>query len=188
MGWRQTALFYVIAALLGAWYFGGSWLERVRPTESPAGRVALLGTAVRAVDEMRLSQGDRRIVARQTAGHWVVREPEGAEVPADLLAALVEALAAAEVIERVADTDAQGAAFGLDERAVRIELLGAGVTPVAILLGSVNPGGTAVYAERVGTVGVVLIGRNVAYYEELVLEALGRREGPAVEQTAPVGG
>jgi len=41
-----------------------------------------------------------------------------------------------------------------------------------VTIGDANPTGTAVYAQRQGAPDVVLIGRNVRYYEDLIFQAL----------------
>jgi len=186
LSWRQIGVLYVVAALLGAWYLGREW--RVLPREDTGGRTRLLSPDVAAADELRMVRQDRHLVARRVDGRWIVHEPQGAEVPADLLTALVEALAAADVIQRVGDVGGERNAFGLDEQAVTIELLAGAREPVALRVGGINPGGTAVYAQRVGSPDVVLIGRNVRYYEDLIFEALGPRQGPVVDEAKPVGG
>jgi hypothetical protein len=45
---------------------------------------------------------------------------------------------------------------------------------IRVLLGARNPAQTAVYARREGKPDVVLLGLNVQYYIELVIEALQR--------------
>jgi hypothetical protein len=59
---------------------------------------------------------------------------------------------------------------------------------VVIRIGGTNPTGTAVYARREGATAVVLIGRNVSYYEGLIFEALPPARVPAGDGDAPVGG
>jgi uncharacterized protein DUF4340 len=187
LSWRQIGVLYVVAALLGAWYLGREW-HVLAPHEETGGRARLLSPEVAAADELRMARRDRHLVARRVEGRWTVHEPPGADVPADLLTALVEALAGADVIQRVGDVGGEGTAFGLDEQAVTIELVAREQKPVALRLGAINPGGTAVYAQRVGSRDVVLIGRNVRYYEDLIFDALGPKQGPVVDETKPVGG
>ena len=55
-------------------------------------------------------------------------------------------------------------------------------------IGETNPTGTAVYARRGGNPVVVLIGRNVRYYEDLIFQALPSGQVPAADVDAPVGG
>ncbi|HYV57490.1 MAG TPA: hypothetical protein VE911_08095, partial [Candidatus Nitrosopolaris sp.] len=57
-----------------------------------------------------------------------------------------------------------------------------------VTLGGTNPTGTAVYARLAGAPEVVLIGRDVQYYEELIFQALAGTPAPAVDGRAPIGG
>jgi hypothetical protein len=138
------------------------------------------------VNEITIEHGGRRVVARRDDDGWTVAEPAGAAVPSGLLDALATALVQAEEIERL-EGDADLAAFGLDDRATRVEIRPAGGPPETLWLGGTNPTGTAVYARRLGTPGVLLVGRTLRYYEELVLQALPPPTVPADTGGGPVG-
>jgi hypothetical protein len=69
--------------------------------------------------------------------------------------------------------------FGLDERADRIELSFVRGDPVVVTLGVPNPTGTALYARREVDGTVVLIGRRVRDYEDMIHNALPRGTVPA---------
>jgi hypothetical protein len=56
-----------------------------------------------------------------------------------------------------------------------------------VTIGGANPTGTAVYAQRQDSADVVLIGRNVRYYEDLIFQALAAERAPATEKNAPIG-
>ena len=115
-------------------------------------------------------------------------EPAGASIPSDLIAAFTTALVGAEEIGRMGEGDADAAAFGLDERAGRVEIVPQRGEPVVVTIGETNPPGTAVYARRLGAPEVVLIGRNIRYYEDLILQAVAAERAPATDGSAPVGG
>ena len=67
-------------------------------------------------------------------------------------------------------------------------MIAEGTEPIGITIGGTNPTGTAVYARRRGTPDVVLIGRNVRDYEDLIFQALSADRVPATEAGAQIGG
>jgi hypothetical protein len=186
--WRQVVVLYVVLGGLAiAWWTGGG------PPTPPAGeaparrRFLPLGDA--RIREVTLQRRGRVVRARREGERWAVVEPSNAAVPSDLVAAFTEALARAEEIAQVADdARADVQPFGLDEGAVRVEVRPESGPAVVVRIGGTNPTGTAVYARREGTAGVVLIGRNVSYYVGLIFEALPPARRPAGDGDAPVGG
>jgi hypothetical protein len=185
MRWRQVLGLYAVAVLLAVDYFHGAARVRMGPAESP-GRRRLFALDPTRLSEIAIEHGGRRVVARREGDGWAIEEPRAAAVPSDLVQAFALAVLEAEEIERVADTE-ELQAFGLDERATRVELRPAGGPPETIWLGGLNPTGTAVYARRLGTDGVVLVGRTLRYYEELILQALPRPTVPADTGQGPIG-
>ena len=188
MRWRQVVGLWVLFAALAAEYL---LVERRRPP--PPSAEAARPARPRFVDlrpddvrELRLERRGRTIVSRVADGHWTVIEPPGATIPGDLLEAFTVALAGAEEIERLPDRG-DGRAFGLDEGAARVEMRGAAGPPVVVNLGGPNPTGTAIYARRDQAADVVLIGRNVGYYEEMIFQALPAPRVPAGDENVPVG-
>lgn len=187
VGWRQIVLVYVAAAVLASWYLSDGWRPHHDREAAPA-RSRVFTRDLADADELRMARGGVRLVAHREQGRWEIREPAGAEVSSDLLTALVEALGSAEVIQEIGEPGTDRSAFGLDEETVTIEIGARGATPSGLRLGAVNPGGTAVYAQRTDSRAVVLIGRNVRYYEELVFDALGAGHAPVIDTAQPVGG
>jgi hypothetical protein len=188
MRWRQVLVLYAIAAVLAAVYF--------RPLPATTGPVDPDGKPARrhvfALDRAQLSEisiehGGRRIVARRDDDGWAIAEPAGAPIPSSLVDAFAAALVEAEEIEHL-DGDADLVAFGLDDgTATRVEIRPAGGPPDTLWLGASNPSGTAVYARRLGTPGVLLVGRTLQYYAELVMQALPAPTVPAGTGADPVG-
>ena len=189
MRWRQVGLLYLVAAALAAEYV---LVEQERPQgkQGRAPRARLLDVGTDDIREIRLHHGGRTVVTRRSEGRWAVTEPADASIPPDLVKAFVEALMGAEEIQQVSGTSAQPSAFGLDDAAAssRVELVRGDGAPVVVTIGGPNPTGTAVYARRGNGPEVILIGRNVRYYEDLIFQALPAGEVPAGEGDAPVGG
>lgn len=188
MNWRRIGLLYVFAGLLGAEYWR---LERLPPPPEPGApgstRPRLLDVDVKAIQRVRITHGGRVLVAEHGADGWTASDPPDAPVASGLIDAFVTTLATAETIAQAGDAASDPAAFGLDDRAVRIEILATAGPPVVVLLGNLSPTGTTVYARRSGDPNVVVIGRNVAYYEDLIFQALPPAQVPAGNRD-PVGG
>ena len=185
MGWRPVIVAYAVLAALLAEY---ALLERraVRHDEETPVRPRFIRLDPDAVRAVRLTRDGRTVVSRRGAGGWTVVEPPGAAIPPDLIGAFANALTGAEEIARLEKEDTPG--LGLDAGATRVELDAETGAPVVVTIGATNPTGTAVYARRQGAAGVVLIGRNVRYYEDLIFQALSAERAPAAETGAPVGG
>lgn len=187
MRWRQVIFLYAVVAVLGAEY----WVfERRAPpaAETLPARPRLVPVAPGAVREVRVSRGGRTVVSRREAAGWAVVEPSDAPIPADLVAAFANALADAEEIATIDRADADPRSYGLDDRAARVEVTSETGEHVLLTIGDANPTGTAVYARRPGTSEVVLIGRNIRYYEDLIFQALSPQRAPATEGDAPIAG
>ena len=187
MRWRQVIVLYAVAAGLGAEY----WLvERSREAAPPSRprRQRFLPVRPDDVRELRLVRGGRTIVSRRVDGRWTVVEPAGTPIPADLVTAFTDALTAAEEIDVVVAGAGDPADYGLDATAARVELVVEHGNPVVVAIGAPNPTGTAVYARRGDAPAVVLIGRNVRYYEDLLFDALPAAHIPADTHAVPVGG
>jgi hypothetical protein len=133
-----------------------------------------------------IQHGDRRVVARRDGDGWRVDEPAGVDIPSDLVGAFVAAVLEANEIERIGKDQAR-AVFGLDDGATRVEIRPSGGPPETLWLGNANPSGTAVYARRLGDDDVILVGRAVRLYEELIFQALPRPAVPADTPDGPVG-
>lgn len=187
MRWRQVIVLYlVLGGLAVAWFRGGGPVPPP-PGEAPARRRFLpLGEG--PIQEVTLQRRGRTVRARREGDRWAIVEPSNAAVPSDLVAAFTEALSRAEEIAQVADDAPDVQPYGLDEGAVRVEVRPQTGPSVVVRIGGTNPTGTAVYARREGVAAVVLIGRNVSYYEGLIFEALPPARVPADDGDAPVGG
>jgi hypothetical protein len=186
MTWRQVIVLYAVCAVLGAEY----WLVERRampPAPTQAARQRFLDVDPGDVRELRLMRSGRTVVSARRGDHWEVIEPAESNVPSDLIAAFANALTGAEEID-VMGTPGDPHAYGFDDEAGRIVVLPERGAPLEVTLGGMNATGTAVYARRGGAPAIVLIGRNVRYYEDLIFQALPAARTPAVDQDLPVGG
>ena len=186
MRWRKLIALWAVAAVLGGWY----WLVELRPVEpvKSAERPPFVVIDPAGLREVRVRRQGHAMVSRWDGAAWVVVEPKGGIVPSDLIAAFANALASSQEIARIADRADDAGQYGLDERASRIEVVPANGDAVVVILGGTNPTGTAVYARRDAAPEVVLVGRNIRYYEDLIFQALGANDTPTTDQGTPVGG
>jgi hypothetical protein len=100
--------------------------------------------------------------------------PADARVPADLVAAIVAALTELPPVDVVPPAPgARAVEFGLEEHSVRL-VVGTDTEEARVQLGARNPSQTAVYARRDGDEEIVLVGLNVQYYVDLLIEASRR--------------
>jgi hypothetical protein len=184
--WQRVLVLYVILAVLAVEYFVVERRPAHEPEAEPA-RTRFVPVEPAALRELRLRRDGRTVVTRRDAGGWAVLEPAGAVVPPDLIAAFANALASAEEIARYPENAPDAPAYGFAD-AGQVEMVAEGREPIVVTLGATNPTGTAVYARRAGSRDVVLIGRNVRYYEDLIFQAVSASRVPETEQGAPVGG
>ena len=186
MRWRQVILLYAIAGLLAVDYLHGGTAAEKTAGDPKAGRPRVIRLDRSTISEIAIQNGDRRVVARRDGDGWRVEEPAGVDIPPDLVRAFVAAVVDAEEIERIGRDQAR-AAFGLDDGATRVEIRPSGGPPETLWLGNANPSGTAIYARRLGDDDVILVGRTVRLYEDLIFQALPRPEVPADTPNGPVG-
>ncbi len=182
--WRGVIVAYAVLVALAAEY----WLVERRPVPPPEitpARPRFLALQSAELSEVRLSRSGRSVVSRRQDERWSVVEPAGATIPPDLIGAFASALAESEEIARLGRVD--DPAFGFGDEATRVELRPERGDPVVITIGGPNPTGTAVYARRQDAPEVVLIGRNIRYYGDLIFQALTADRVPAADTTAPVG-
>jgi hypothetical protein len=180
MRWRQVGILYVVLAMLTALYAR----ERPPPTteesdRSRPPRARFLQLTADDVTAIRLARGARIISIRRAGSGWRVEEPAGVELPNDLVSGFLQALLTTEEIDRIATTTRDLASFGLADEADRVELTLASGPNVSVALGGTNPTGTALYARREADGGVVLIGRQVRDYQDMIYGALPRGTVPA---------
>src|SRR5690349_15432814 len=101
MRWRQVIGLWVVAVVLGGWYWGVE-LHRVEPVRS-VDRPPFVAIDPAALREVRVRRQGLAMVSRWDGAAWVVVEPKGGIVPSDLIAAFANALASSQEIARIAD-------------------------------------------------------------------------------------
>ena len=176
MTWTRAVLYLAIWGVLSAYYV---WFERSPQTpgtspEPSAQENRLVPFRAEAVTRLSLDAHGTRLRCELRDGQWSIIEPAGAPVPADLIAAIVATLTELPPVDVVPPTaGARAAEFGLEEHSVRLTL-GTAREEVRLQLGARNPSQTALYARRDGEEEIVLVGLNVQYYVNLLIEALRR--------------
>jgi hypothetical protein len=188
VSWARVLLCYTVLAVLAADYWLVERPATRRGVRAEPARPRFVSVRPGELRELRLYRDGRTVVSRREATGWAVVEPPDTSIPPDLIGAFANALTEAEEIARVAGAEADPAAYGLEAGATRVELRGERGDAVVVSIGQPNPTGTAVYARRQASPDVVLIGRNVRYYEDLIFQALSAARVPAADADAPVGG
>ena len=173
MTWRRAAFYWTCFAVLSAYY-----LIVLRRPAAPAAahltRASFLEVPENQVEGIDVRNGSTVARCRRSGERWQVVEPAGAVVPSDLVAALVANLTQLPDVEVVEENATDLAQFGLDPPASLLTVILDHGRTLSVRIGNRNPSSTAVYAQRSDSPRVYLIGLNVRYYEDLLLEALGR--------------
>lgn len=174
MTWSRVIVVYAaLVVLAGAFVLTGRTVEETASIGAPPpAEASLLGAEPEAIAALRVSRGDRMVSARVEEGRWRVEGPLGADVPPDLFAAFVGTLTAGQASD-VMQGGGDLAEFGLVTPASEIEITmrePPGKT-IRVLLGHENPPRTALYAKRDDRPDVFLVGLNVRYYGDLILNA-----------------
>ena len=169
---RMRALSYVgVWVLLTAYYVAferESDAVEVMPEQQPP----FLELAPDQVVAVEVEIGGRRLSSRRSGQGWEVVAPQGVPVFDDLIDAFLSTLTDSPTVEVIGSRVASAEDFGLEDPTARIILRLADAEPVSVLLGRRNPAQTAIYAQRQGVPTIVLLGLNVQYYVELLMEGV----------------
>jgi len=175
--WTRALVYVALWAALSAYYLMVEY-ERSAITDASEAdtvpQVQFLPVTAANVAAVEIQAHGVRGRFVRSGDRWQIAEPPGKQVPADLIAAIVSAVTERAELEIVNSGDAPSADFGLASAATQLALYQADGSVIRVLLGARNPAQTAVYARREGKPDVVLLGLNVQYYIELVIEALQR--------------
>ena len=171
MTWRRAAIYWACFLGLAAYYFVAERAPAVRAAAHLT-RAPFLNIPDEQVEALEIQRGDLLIRCRKVDGHWQVSEPVGSNASSDLITGLVSNLTQMPDVEVVSEATAELAQYGLAPPLSQITLRLDGGKRVTVRVGTRNPAGTAVYAQRSDSPQVFLIGLNVGYYEELLVESL----------------
>ncbi|MGE0826067.1 MAG: DUF4340 domain-containing protein [Candidatus Binatia bacterium] len=179
MTWRRVGLYYLLAAVLGSYFFLFEWRPNkiaglVDPDTALVQESRFLPISRDDVHEFVLKRGNTALVFRRNGEQWTAIEPSDLDVPSDLLTSFVENLTPTKEV-RVVDTNPKDpTAFGLNPPNTTIIVKNkAGKEIATVSLGSHNPTSSAVYARIEPAPEVYLLGYSVGYYAELVFEKVG---------------
>jgi len=170
VSWSRALACWVLAGVLALAYLGSApsappAVERA--PEPPPARERAYTLDPAALRTVELRRGEDEIVLERRDGGWAVAQPTDRTIPAGLVQAFVEQLVDGGAGERVGD-DPHDPAFGFGEPQLRVTATGADGMRFTLVVGAMTPTGTAAYG-RVGEQGaVVLVGRNLLYYADLL--------------------
>jgi hypothetical protein len=176
MTWQRAWAYLAAFVALGVYYVASEPRALSRAPELPSER-PFLDAPADEVAEITLQRGETSVHCVRDGNRWRVERPSRSRAPSDLIAALVAQLTEFPGVAVVDQRGEQPDQYGLDppESKIRIKLRGGRTIGVAI--GSRNPAKTAVYAQVLGKAPVVLVGLNVLYYQDLIIQ----QASPAAE-------
>ncbi len=173
MTWRRAATYWLGFAILLAFYVTAV-REEAPPPAAHLNRAAFLKLSEADVTGLEVRRGDAIVHCRRADGRWKVTDPTQGNTPPDLIAALVSNLTQLRDVEVVDEGTGDLASFGLDPPVSQMVVSRTSGPPIELQLGARNPAGTAIYAQHTGNPRVYLVGLNVRYYEDLLLESVRR--------------
>ena len=172
MTWQRAFTYWACFGVLGVFYLL-VLREPPRPTPEHLTRAPFLSLAENEIEALDLRRGATTIRCRRVDGRWQVVEPAARQVPSDLVTALIANLTQLPEVEVVDEGGGDLGQFGLNPPVSQMTLIMTGGKVVHLRLGSRNPSGTAIYAQRDDSRRVFLIGLNVRYYEDLLFQGVG---------------
>jgi len=165
---RKAFAYVALWAILTA-YFVAFERHSTSSDMTPPERPRLLDFAAADVAAVELRADGRHLRCERDGNGWRVTTPAGAELPADLIKTLVNALTEEEAVEVVSHDPAQAAEFGLVQPTSQVSVTTREGSRATVFLGARNPAQTAVYARRDGASDILLVGLNLEYYIELAM-------------------
>ncbi len=174
MTWRRAAACWLLAALLAIAYVvderrapsGEERLPAAAPPAPAAERAYTIDAS--ALSTVELQRGDASVVLERRDSGWAVKHPTSRSIPSGLVQAFVDQLVDGGEAERVADS-ADNPAFGFATPQLRVIATDAAGKPFTLVIGAPTPTGTAAYGRIEEEGSVVLVGRNLLYYADLLL-------------------
>jgi len=180
MTWQKIGAYYVLAAVLGTYFFLVEWRPNKRPgLVDPTAPVAIqqshfLPGSRDDIQEVTLKRDNLSIVCRRDGQRWAVVEPAGLDISSDLVTSFVENLTPTKEVIIIDKEPKDVAPYGLDRPTTTIVVKDkAGKEIATVSLGSLNPTSSAVYVRKDPSPQVYLLGQSVSYYAQLVFEKVG---------------
>jgi hypothetical protein len=173
---RHAMVFTILIAILLPFY---RYVDRpgVKVAALKADQESLLKLS--SVDSITIIRGDKTIQYQLTPDgkHWELVQPAGKFIPQDLMQALAALLINAKSVEVVSTNPSDLAQFGLNQPTGQLVIKSGSRKPIDIYFGSENPTGTAVYARIEGTPKIFLLGKNLEYYQTLMIQWVEGKQG-----------
>jgi len=176
MSWRRIAAMYGLSLVLGLYIYA---VEGRRAGEVEIDKVAALPIVPMLssrVTTLAIRWENAAIRLQREGENWEVLQPVGANVPSDLVSAVLDTLTTIAPIEVISGDDIDADEFGLAHPLARLRIEGDRDEPFEVSLGGTNPTRTAIYAATAEDDNVYLIGLAASYYVQLLYEELGRQE------------
>lgn len=176
MTWRRIAAYYVLAIILGGYFFLFEWPSSDQQTITETGPVEerlFLPLKREDVHEVVLRRTNGTVTFRREGQGWKIIEPAGVQMSAALVTSFIENITPQKEVLVMDAAPKDLAPYGLDRPHSTVILKGVGGTSLeTVFLGSYNPPGSAVYARKESAPQVVLLGSSAKYYEELIFGAI----------------
>lgn len=183
MSWRSVAVYYAVAAILGGYLWFAHQAHLAVDIDADGGRAAspIVETLASRIDGLVITAaGVRVVMARGGDRRWRITKPAGLTITSDLIAALLDTVTTIPPIEVLHGRSEDLGGFGLVPAEISLQLSRAGQVVAELDVGKRNPTRTAVYVLKRGSPEVYLLGLNVRYYLELVLDELARQRAGGV--------
>jgi hypothetical protein len=175
MSWRRAGAYVLLFLALAGYYAATEPSSDADGVSGPPPR-AFLRVDRAAIVAVTIERGTARVRAVRDGERWRAEEPAGARVPPDVLAALIDQLLTMPEVETVSETGDEAAQFGLEPPDSRVTLMLRDGDRTTVALGSRNPSQTAAYGRVDGEARIVLLGLNLLYYRDLILQSAGFTE------------
>jgi hypothetical protein len=182
MTWQKVGLYYVLAAVLGSYFFLFEWNPYKRsglvdPNAPQILQSHFLPISREDIHEFILKRADLSLLFRRDGQYWTVVEPAGVEVSSDLLTSFVEELTPTKEVTIIDSAPQDTVPFGLNPPNTTIVIKNnTGKDIATVSLGGQNPTSSAIYARIEPSPQVYLLGYSVAYYAQLVFEKVGSEQ------------
>jgi len=143
----------VLAALTGALY----WSNRHKPSESSADSTIVSSPKILALSPaevtslaIRKKDGDRLVLAKNSAGQWQITAPKTLAADQEAVSSVLSTLSSLNSERLVEDKAANLDQYGLAQPAVEVEITKKGQKTQQLLMGDDTPTGNGAYAAVVG--------------------------------------